>query len=96
MSRTATIERELSPEPRTGRLLCAGDVAVALDVSIRTVQRLADEGRLQRVRLGYRTTRYTLGSLEALIADGSENGTAPLDESEAAQDSGRPARHGSG
>jgi excisionase family DNA binding protein len=48
-------------------LLCAPEVAELLNVSVRTVQRLAAEGRLERRRLGYRTTRYTAASVAALI-----------------------------
>jgi excisionase family DNA binding protein len=59
-------------------LLCADEVAQKLSVSTRTVQRLAAEGRLQSVRLDYRTTRYTAASLAALI-DPSSTSSAPAD-----------------
>lgn len=49
------------------RLLTTPEVADALSVSTRTVQRLASEGRLERVSLGYRTTRFTARSVAALV-----------------------------
>lgn len=49
------------------RLVSPTRVQVLLDVSPRTVARLAKAGRLERVELGHRTVRYTAESVEALI-----------------------------
>ena len=48
------------------------------DVSERTVRRLAQDGTLDRVRIGHKTTRYTRRSVLALID--------PLNESDGAGD----------
>jgi excisionase family DNA binding protein len=47
--------------------LSTQDVARKLGVSERTVQRLAADGRLERVRFGHRSVRFTPRSVEALI-----------------------------
>jgi excisionase family DNA binding protein len=60
--------------PRTG-LLRADEVAAILAITPRHVRRLAADGRLCRVRLGARTSRYTPESVEALIA--ASNDVAP-------------------
>lgn len=48
-------------------LLSPRDVADLLGVSERTVRRLAQDGALDRVRIGHRTSRYTRRSVLALI-----------------------------
>ena len=46
-------------------LLSTQAAARALGVSERTVQRMAAAGRLDRIRRGHRTVRYTAASVEA-------------------------------
>jgi len=48
-------------------LLTGQEVAELLGASTRTVRRLAQEGVLDRVRIGHRTSRYTQRSVLALI-----------------------------
>ena len=54
----------------------ARDVADMLSTSTRTVWRLAGTGRLTRVKLGYRCTRFRLDEVESLT---------PLDAADAAE-----------
>jgi excisionase family DNA binding protein len=76
MSRTVAITEELSPaERRMPHLLKPAEVAAILRVTPRTVQRYAKEGRLERVKLGRRLSRYTAASVEHLIS--SENTQSP-------------------
>ena len=65
----SSIGTELS---QAGRLLTADEVSRLLCVSRRTVHRLANAGRLERIRLGYRTARYTPTSVEALMSPENE------------------------
>lgn len=44
------------------------EVAELFGVTTRTVRSWAAAGRLRRIRLGHRTTRYTARSVAALIA----------------------------
>jgi excisionase family DNA binding protein len=60
-----------------GRMLTVDEVAGLLNVSTRTVRRLANEGVLTRVRVGHRIARYTPRSVLALMDP--ENDTAPAD-----------------
>jgi excisionase family DNA binding protein len=48
-------------------LLRVDEVAEQLQISIRSVERLADRGHLPRVRLGYRSVRFRPADVEALI-----------------------------
>lgn len=48
-------------------LMTPGEVAEALRISRRHVRRLAADGRLQRIQLGYRTVRYSAANVEALV-----------------------------
>lgn len=50
-------------------LLSKADVAAALSISRRGVDRLINAGRLSRVRIG-KLTRIPAGDLETLIAEG--------------------------
>ena len=54
--------------PEGDDLLTADKVAALLSVSVRTVRRYADSGRLSPVRLG-RSVRYRLPDVERLIAE---------------------------
>ena len=49
------------------RLLTTAQVAALLQVSPKTVGRLARAGRLERIQLGYRQARYSPRSVDALI-----------------------------
>ena len=49
------------------RLLTADEVALILRVTDRTVRRWANQGRLERIKLGDRLVRFTVESVEALI-----------------------------
>ncbi len=56
------------PSKTLPRLLSGQEVAELLGgASMRTVRRLAQEGVLERVRIGHRTSRYTQRSVLALI-----------------------------
>ncbi len=59
-------------------VLRPGEVAEILRVTPRHVRRLAVAGRLERIRLGARTSRYTATSVAALISPSNENGPASL------------------
>jgi excisionase family DNA binding protein len=67
VSVTEHIRRASSAQHRTP-LLTPEQVAAVLGVSVRTVRRLAAEGRLRPVRIGYRTTRFRPEDVDALIA----------------------------
>jgi excisionase family DNA binding protein len=54
-------------------LLTADEVATILRITPRHVRRLGAEGRITRVRLGARTTRYTAASVADLIDPASED-----------------------
>lgn len=56
-----------SPSDRTA-LYTPAEVARKLRVSERTLRRWAHEGRIRRVRLSYRVSRYTAASIEALVS----------------------------
>src|SRR3712207_2343318 len=55
------------PDADLPRLLTAEEVAAVLGVDPRTVQRFASDGRLPRVVLGRRSTRYRDSDVRALI-----------------------------
>jgi excisionase family DNA binding protein len=57
-----------------GRHLTTQEVADRYQVSPATVRRMAKEGRLPEVRIGYRTIRYPEDQLEAAFAS-----TTPTD-----------------
>ncbi|CAD6548847.1 hypothetical protein LMG28727_04899 [Paraburkholderia kirstenboschensis] len=52
----------------TPRLYRITDVMTLLNVSRATVYRLVDAGRLTKISLGYRTSRITAESVDALLA----------------------------
>jgi excisionase family DNA binding protein len=58
------------------QLLTAVEVAELLGLTPRTVKQLAHDGRLARVVLGRRSTRYRLDDVLALI-DGCTNSGSP-------------------
>jgi excisionase family DNA binding protein len=70
------IATPVSPQHRTEplALLKPQEVADLLAVSPRTVRRLAEEGVLERVRIGHRTSRYTRRSVLA-FTDPQTNGS---------------------
>jgi excisionase family DNA binding protein len=85
MTPSDTFTEQVSASPRIDRLLTPRQVAVLLQVTPRTVCRYAAEGRLQRVKIGARLSRYTVESVEQLIGstnDQGEPGKVPLGESE--------------
>lgn len=86
---TPTLNRQWRSDP----LLTVDEVAAIFKVGRRTVWRWADEGLIDRVRLGRNISRYTAASVEALIIPETSQGrgTSP-DLDEAAEVSGR---HGS-
>ena len=53
---------------RPPRLLTPRETAEILNTSLRTVFRLAQEGRLPRVKLGERSTRFRLQDIENLAS----------------------------
>lgn len=55
------------PTTRPDRLLKVADVGHVLGITPRTVKRLASDGRLPRVVIGARTTRYRLSDVVAFI-----------------------------
>ena len=57
--------RPASPVP--GKALTVRDVTGMLQVSKRMVWRLAREGKLQRIKLGRRSTRFSSPSVERLM-----------------------------
>ena len=76
-------------------LLTRQQVAVLLGgVSDRMVRRLAQDGVIDRVRIGHRTVRYTRRSVLALIDP--ENTMSPAANPGSSQISGRHSRHGTG
>ena len=84
--------------PEGDDLLTADKVAALLSVSVRTVRRYADSGRLSPVRLG-RAVRYRLPDVERLIAeeaDTSGQDRAERDRSRADSGQGRPGADTSG
>lgn len=52
-------------------MLTVFDVAEQLNVSVSTVRRLIREGRLESVKLGYRTVRVPNNSVSSLLEDAS-------------------------
>jgi excisionase family DNA binding protein len=82
----------VSIDDRTGfpRLFTPQEVAELIGASERTVRRLAQEGVLDRVRIGHRTSRYTSRSVLALIDP--SNSDAPVEETEAPRNSGGQSR----
>lgn len=85
MSAIDTIEPVSTPT-RTDlpSLLSPREVADLLGVSERTVRRLAENGVLDRVRIGHRTSRYTRRSVEALT-DPPRSSSAPAGNQGAAK-----------
>ena len=53
-------------------LLTPTEVSEQLRVSTRTLRRWAEEGRIERVRLSYRISRYTGESVAALCSPDNE------------------------
>lgn len=64
-------------------LLATKEVATALRVDARTIERWTAEGRLPRVRLAPKTIRYRADDVAALIAP--RNGEAPAGTAEASR-----------
>jgi excisionase family DNA binding protein len=64
-------------------LLTAAEVAALLGLTPRTVKQLAHDGRLPRVVLGRRSTRYRLGDVLALIDDCTSSESPAMDEAPA-------------
>ena len=83
----STIGHQLSQSDPTATsdLLTPDEVARSLRITRRHVRRLAAEGRLQRIKLGARTMRYTPESVAALInpmntAEHDNKKSAPVGE----------------
>ena len=55
------------PATITRRLVSIGDAAEALAVSTRTVRRYISDGQLEAVRLGRKTLRIKVDSIERFI-----------------------------
>ena len=55
------------PAAITRRLVLIGDAAEALAVSTRTVRRYISDGQLEAVRLGRKTLRIKVDSIERFI-----------------------------
>lgn len=55
------------PTPITRRLVSLADAADALAVSTRTVRRYIAEGQLDAVRLGRKTIRIRIDSIERFV-----------------------------
>ena len=66
----------MSAADQIERLLNAEQVAEVLGVSVRTVHRLVEDGRLEPVRLGHRTVRYRPANVAALVAAHEAGGEA--------------------
>lgn len=67
MSGTIPTLTKVSPTDRTTRLLTPLEVADFLQVAPRTVNRYAADGRLRRIKVGARLTRYRFSDVLALI-----------------------------
>lgn len=67
----------MDPTAAAPRLLTATEVAELLGLTPRTVKRLAAEGRLARVVLGRRSTRYRQDDVARLIDDCTQNDLEP-------------------
>jgi excisionase family DNA binding protein len=61
------------PQADTSALLTAAQVATRLGISLRTVRRYGEEGRLPRVHVG-RAVRYASADVEALISADAGHG----------------------
>lgn len=62
----------------TIELLTASEVASILGLAPHTVKSLASRGRLPRVVLGHRSTRYRLSDVIALIDTSTKTSEAPV------------------
>ncbi len=60
------------PTTRERRLLTNQEVRDMLSLSRHAVYRLAEKGRLKRVRFGHSTHRYTMDSVERLVASAGD------------------------
>lgn len=78
------------------RLLTPRQVAELIGASERTVRRLAQDGTLDRVRIGHRTSRYTARSVLALIDPSPTNEQRPGGHRGAANTSDEAARDATG
>jgi predicted site-specific integrase-resolvase len=67
VSDLASLDRISSHDSYGDQLLKPAEVAAILRVTPRTVARYAEDGRLDRVMLSSRLSRYTRESVEALI-----------------------------
>ncbi len=70
--RAALAKTATPPEPE--RLLTRRDAARILQVSLKTLQNWDRAGRLQPVKLGYRSLRYRQADLERLLAEATAKG----------------------
>jgi excisionase family DNA binding protein len=75
--------RPIEKSPRSGgpkmsSILNRSEVAVLLQVSDRTIDRWAAEGRLNRIRLSPRTTRYRLDDVQRLVEECQSVAAAPV------------------
>ena len=67
MSSTLLTEPQVSHADRLPSLLTPTEVARVLRITTRTVNRYAIDGRLQRVKIGQRLSRYRREDVLALI-----------------------------
>lgn len=74
-------------------LLRPAQVADVLGCSVRQVRAFAESGELEKVRLGRRSTRYSVAAIEDFIARKTVNGAPPRDAVDKA--SAGTGRHGS-
>jgi excisionase family DNA binding protein len=73
----SAIDNKIQPVSRpgwsdTGPLLTAGEVAAIVKVTTRTVWRWAEDGRIERVRIGRGVSRFTAASVARLIEPENE------------------------
>jgi excisionase family DNA binding protein len=73
------------------QLLTPAQVAELLQVTPRTINRYAVDGRLRRVKIGQRLSRYRREDVEALL-DGTD-ANAPSDQLEASPNTAGQGRH---
>ncbi|MCG2661267.1 MAG: helix-turn-helix domain-containing protein [Kiritimatiellae bacterium] len=62
-------ERKSQNNVHSPQLVTPRQAAEILQTSVRTVWRLTAEGKLRRVKLGYRSTRFPAQDIEKLISE---------------------------